>query len=62
LLHASAAASVSAAVACPHHCHCWLPTSFATAAIVATIAAESAAAAIAAREIFLQEDVQNITY
>jgi len=47
LLSAPAAASVSTAVACPHHCHCWLPTTLATAAIVATVAAETVAAATA---------------
>jgi hypothetical protein len=45
LLCAPAAASVSAAIACPHYCHCWLPMSLATAAIVATVAAETAGAA-----------------
>jgi len=44
LLCAPPAASVSPAVACPHHCHCWLPMSLATTAIVVTVAAEMAAA------------------
>jgi len=49
LLCAPVAAYVSAAVACSHHCHYWLPTSLAKAAIVATVAAETAAAATTER-------------
>jgi hypothetical protein len=45
LLCAPAAASVFAAIACPHHCHCWLPMSLAMATIAATVAAETAGAA-----------------
>ena len=44
-----AAASVSSTIACPHHCHCWLPMSLATALIVATIAAETAVVATTER-------------
>ncbi len=44
ILVCPAAAYGSAAVACPHHCHCWLPMSLAMAAIVAMVAAEMAAA------------------
>jgi hypothetical protein len=59
-----AAASVSAAAACPHHCHCWLPMALETAAIVivATVVAKTAAAATTENLDLSLGDVQNITY